>query len=130
MQPLTLTNTGQAPLLLSAPVLSDPADFSLSSGCGSSLTAGASCVISVQFRPASVGNSSANLTLADNSGGVSGAQQTIALTGTGTPLPLPQAALTPTTLAFPQTVVGTSAMSLVAHLSNTERPRLNSGQSP
>ncbi len=122
-----MTNTGEAPLLLSAPTLSDTADFSLSSDCGSSLAAGASCVMAVQFQPTKVGQVTASLTFVDNSGGVSGAQQTVALTGTGTPVPLPRAVLTPGTLAFAQTVMGTSAASLTANLSNTGTAPLELG---
>jgi hypothetical protein len=56
--------------------------FSLvKNGCTSSLAAGLSCQLTLQFAPATTGNFNGLLTLTDNGGG---SPQKIALTGTGT----------------------------------------------
>jgi hypothetical protein len=72
--PLTITNIGF--------VGADPGDYSDTTTCGSSLAVGASCTISVKFKPAATGTRTATLQIVDNSGNV-GSTQTVALTGTG-----------------------------------------------
>jgi len=85
-QPVTLQNTGNTALTLSGITLTgtNPSDFSQTNNCGSSLTASASCTISVTFTPASAASFSATLSVADN---VSGSPQTVTLSGTGTAAP-------------------------------------------
>jgi hypothetical protein len=59
-------------------------DFAIASKtCAGSLAAGASCTITVTFSPSAKGNRVASLTITDNAGGMPGAQQSVALTGTG-----------------------------------------------
>ncbi len=83
-QPVSLTNTGQAPLAVSAVALSgsDPGDFAISSdGCtGQTLAVGASCAVSVDFAPVAAGARSGTLNFSDSAGG---SPQTVTLTGTG-----------------------------------------------
>jgi len=82
-QTATLQNSGNAALSISAITLTgaNPADFSQTNTCGSSLAAGATCTISVVFTPASAASFAATLSVADNS---AGSPQTSALSGTGT----------------------------------------------
>jgi uncharacterized repeat protein (TIGR03803 family) len=83
--------------------------------CGSTLAAGASCTISVAFKPAASGALSGRLSVADSG---AGSPQTVALTGTGL-LPAPTATLTPSTLTFPTTTVGDSSVVQVVTLKDT-----------
>jgi len=88
---VTVTNTGTANLLLSSPALSlsgsGSTDFAIASGttCTASLSIApnGTCVIKVSFSPAAAASYAATLTLTDNSGGVSGATQSVALSGSG-----------------------------------------------
>lgn len=60
----------------------DPADFIVSvNTCGTSISAGASCTVSVEFKPTSTGTRSAILQLNDDGGA---SPQTVALLGNGT----------------------------------------------
>lgn len=113
--PVTLTNTGGSTLTLSGATIggTNASDFAIAANtCGSSVAAAASCTISVTFSPASTVSYSAVLTLTDN---VSGSPQVVNLTGTGI---APGASLTPTVLAFPNTVVGSVGSTLSTSLAN------------
>ena len=81
---LTLANTGGSAARALTVVLSGPAAFAIiADTCGgTSLGAGKSCTVTVQFTPASSGTVTATLTAASKKSGVS---VTDALTGTGTP---------------------------------------------
>ena len=85
---VTLSNTGTAPLTLSA--ITVPAQFALGTGstCGITATtktvaAGASCNINLVFKPTAVGVISGNLSITDNDHGVTSSVQVVTLTGTG-----------------------------------------------
>jgi hypothetical protein len=82
VQTVTLTNTGGLPLAVSKIGLAgaNAAAFSASNNCGTSLAAGRSCTIQVDFLPTNPGSASATLTFADSA---AGAQQTVSLSGTG-----------------------------------------------
>ena len=110
-QTLTLSNPGSAPLLISSIVASG--DFSQTNSCGSSLTAGSSCVITVTFTPAVAGTRSGSLTLTDND--AFGHPQTVSLTGTGL---LSQAVLSPISISFGGQIVGTTSNLQTVTLSN------------
>ena len=114
---ITLSNGGGAALNLVGITIGGAAsaDFSQTNNCGSSLAAGSSCTISVSFTPTSAATFAATVSVADNA---SGSPQTVGLSGTGTPAPVPGAALTPASLSF-TAVVGTTAASQVATLKNT-----------
>ena len=81
-QPVTVRNTGTAPLTITSIVTTG--DYAQTNTCGSSVAAGASCVITVTFNPAATGDRSGTLTITDNDQGVAGSTQTVALTGNGT----------------------------------------------
>ena len=76
----TLTNTGNATLTFNATVSGDFALAGLGT-CGSSLAAGVSCTISVNFTPTATGALSGTLRLTDNAANT---PQTVSLSGTGT----------------------------------------------
>lgn len=82
--PLTLTNNGNAALAITSLTIAgtNANEFAQTNTCGSSLTAGSTCTVTVTFTPANVGARSASLNLSDNA--VGNPSQAIALTGTGT----------------------------------------------
>jgi len=117
-QAVTLTNTGTGALVVASLKLggADPTDFvTTSTACPGTLAPAAACSISITFKPPIAGARTATLTITDNAGNVTGATQTITLTGTGAGTP--QATLGATTLSFPSTAVDSSAgpMSLTLH---------------
>jgi hypothetical protein len=89
----TLSNVSSGVLTLSGVSFSSTAAFSqvdsnkTDCAAGVVLQAGQSCYIAVSFTPNAVGAATATITITDNSGGISGATQTISLTGTGTTVP-------------------------------------------
>lgn len=80
-QTVTVKNTGTAALSLSGISLSgtNATAFKLTNGCGTTLAAGASCAIQVQFAPVVTGSMTATLVIASNA---STTPQVISLTGT------------------------------------------------
>ena len=82
-QTVTLSNPGTATLKVSGITLVgvDPKDFSLSKTCGTKLSKGASCTLSVTFAPSASASLSATVSVADNA---AGSPHTVALSGTGT----------------------------------------------
>lgn len=115
---VTLSNSGGETLLLDSYVLKDTANFTVTTTCGASVAANASCTFAVQLHPQSVGTLNTTLTITDNSGGVKGTQQVVALSGTGVAVPVPQAALAPVSLTFPQTVIHSAASDQIVTLTN------------
>ncbi len=112
--PMTLSNPGTTALTITSISVTgtNAGSFGQSNNCGSSLAVGANCTITVTFTPGSTGSLSAAISVADNA---TGSPQSAAVTGTGT---APQVAFTVSPLAFPSTVVGTSATALSTTLSN------------
>ncbi|HXP71850.1 MAG TPA: choice-of-anchor D domain-containing protein [Candidatus Dormibacteraeota bacterium] len=101
-QPLTVTNL--------TPTGPDANQFALQSNvCGSnSIAGGASCTINVVFAPLAIGPYQAEIDIIDNSGGLTGAKQVIALSGTGVAAS-PIANLSPASLTFGTLAVGTTS---------------------
>lgn len=91
----------------------DKDDFKPTSGCGASLAAGAKCTVSVVFDPAAAGSRSATLTISDTA---TGSPQSVALSGNGTEKPV--AVLSPASLTFTSTSVGSSSAPKVVTLTN------------
>jgi hypothetical protein len=88
-QAVTVTNTGTAALSFTGVTIAGPnaADFSLApaSTCTAAVAPAATCTISVTYKPAAAGTSTATVMIVDN---VTGGTQTIALSGTATPAAL------------------------------------------
>lgn len=85
------------------------------------LAAGGTCKVSLTFAPAAAGNLTAQLSILDNA---TGTPQTAALTGTGTAA-APVVSLTPKSLTFPSTKVGSTSAAKVVTLKNTGKGTLN-----
>jgi trimeric autotransporter adhesin len=83
-QPVTVTNTGTAPLNISGISLggANASSFSQINNCSTTtaLGPGASCTITVAFAPTAAGALTATIGIADNA---SGSPQTVSLSGTG-----------------------------------------------
>jgi hypothetical protein len=75
---VTLMNTGNATLSIASIKVSG--DFSQTNNCGSKVTAGASCTLSVTFKPTATGTRTGAVTITDNA---SPATQTVSLSGSG-----------------------------------------------
>ena len=81
-QQVTLTNIGGAAMAITSIDVTGlgASSFVFANGCGSSLAAGASCIIQGHFTPAAAGALTAAITITDNAGG---SPQTVTLAGTG-----------------------------------------------
>jgi hypothetical protein len=103
---IVLASDGTAPLAVGAPTLSPPnAGFSIaSSTCPASLAPGATCTLSIAFRPTAPGAVSATLSVPTNA---AGSPDTATLSGTGVNGPTAAPALSVGgTLSFDPTTVG------------------------
>ena len=109
----TLKNRGTATLTFSNNfAISGPFAFGGEGTCNLTVAPGASCTISVVFKPTAEGTASGAITLSDNAG-----TQTLALSGSGTaPVTVN---LSPTSLSFPSTAVGASSAIEYSTLTNT-----------
>jgi len=107
---ITFKNTGTAAMAVSSFKFSgtNAAEFEIAGKtCITSLAAGASCTLTLAFKPTAAGTATATFTATDNA---SNSPQSIALTGS-TPI---DATFSPTSLTFPATAVGsTSAVQTV-----------------
>jgi len=81
-QSIVLSNTGNAALTLTSITIAgvNSGDFAQLNNCGTSLAAGAYCIISVTFIPTALATRSATVSIVDNT---PGSPETIGLTGTG-----------------------------------------------
>ncbi len=119
-QVVTVKNTGTAALSLTSISLTgtNASSFLISAKtCGTAAMAvGASCTVSVEFKPAAAGALTASLAIADNA---SGSPQLVKLSGTGVSSSAPTLTLTPTSIAFPGTVVGATSDAQIVTVKNT-----------
>jgi hypothetical protein len=109
-QPVTLTNTGDNPLMLIAVQVSG-GNFTATSGCGATLAGHSSCTIGVASTPTINGATSGVLTVSDQF-----RAQTVSLSGIGTAPPAVQ--LSPTALNFAGTAVGKTSAGQTMQISN------------
>ena len=109
---ITLTNVGTTPLVVTSIVITGPnaGDFAQTHTCGSSLAAGASCSISVTFKPTASGTRAAAVSVTDNA---AGSPQKASLRGFGT-----TAKLSPTSLGFGNVIVGSTSPPQAVTLGN------------
>lgn len=114
-QNVTFTNTGNATMTVSS--VSITGDFADTTNpvtnCGGSLTAGASCTISVTFTPRIAGARTGTLSITDNA---AGSPHTVSLTGTGG---TPTVSLSVTSLTFAGQNVNTTSAGQSVTLTNT-----------
>ena len=134
-QPVTVTNTGTGTLVVSSATIAgaNPNQFTISNGC-STLGAGASCTIDVQFTPTTAGAKTANINIVHNA---AGSPTSVGLSGTAT-VSAPALSLSTASIPFgngvintvsgntPVTVTNTGTANLV--VSNVARAGTNPGQ--
>ena len=120
-QSVTLSNTGNAALTVSSIAVSgtNPGDFTQTNNCGSSVAAGANCVINVTFKPAAAGGRNASISITDNA---IGSPQAVSLSGNGT---APATNISPASITFGSLAVGTPSTAQSVTLSNTGNAPLN-----
>ncbi|MBU3738501.1 MAG: choice-of-anchor D domain-containing protein [Rhodoferax sp.] len=126
VQVVTLTNTGSTTLTGFGVSFYFPSDFTQSTTCGSSLAAGATCTIAVSFSPAAyttdgLGSTRATTAMISSNKG----QATVGFYGTVGPLPRPSLQVSPASLSFPATAVGSSSAAQSVTLTNTGQAPLD-----
>jgi hypothetical protein len=125
-QSVTVKNTGTTSATFTSIGFSgtDANDFAIpSQNCPSPIAAGASCTVSVNFDPGAAGTRTASLVFTDSA---SGSPQTVALTGTGTAAAL-TVTVSPTTLTFASTTVGSTTAAQVVTVKNTSASAVTLG---
>jgi hypothetical protein len=120
-QPVTLSNTGNEALTI-ASIATSSANFGQNNNCPSSLAASGSCTINVTFSPTATGPLTGTLTITDNSNGVAGSTQIVALAGTGINA---GAGLSPTSLSFGNQVIDTTSAIKTVTLTSTGTTNLS-----
>jgi sugar lactone lactonase YvrE len=115
-QAVTLTNTGSLTLVVSNILLggANPDSFVFENTCGSTLAAGATCVIHGHFAPTAAGPLTAVIYIDDTT---TSGQQTITLSGTG--YNPPAVTLSSTSLSFGGQEIETESASKQVTLTNT-----------
>ena len=109
-QSITLTNSGGVPL--TGIQVSIYGDFQLINGCLTSLNAQSACTVGVQYTPHAVGAETGSVVITDDAG-----THTVSLAGTG--IAPATDTLSPTSLIFPATAIGTSASPQTVTLTNS-----------
>jgi hypothetical protein len=110
-QSVLVTNSASTAASIASVAVSG--DFAQTNNCGTSLAPGASCTVSVTFRPTATGTRTGTLTLATSDG-----NSGVSLTGTGT-APGPALSASPGSLSFGTTVVGTTSSAQSVTVQNT-----------
>jgi hypothetical protein len=111
-QVVTLKNTGGAALTVSG--VTATGDFAETNTCGSNVSAGASCAISVTFAPTASGSRNGSITITDNA---ADSPQTVVLAGTG--VAAPAVTLSMASLNFSPQPVGTSSAAQTVTVTNS-----------
>ena len=122
-QKVTLTNTGSATLTIGSITVTGPdaSSFVFANTCGSTLAAGANCLIHGHFAPVATGALTASIQITDDA---PGSPQTISLSGTGLGT---SATLSATSLSYNSVTVNTPSGSQSVTLTNTGNKPLSIG---
>jgi len=128
-QTVTVSNSGNAALAISAVSLagSQAAEFQIAAGttcvAGASVAANASCVVKLTMTPLTAGARSASLAIAHNAAAT---PSTIALNGTGTTAPQPAISLNAASLVFNAQTLGSASPSQSVTVANSGAARRRS----
>ena len=106
----TLTSTGNA-IQFTDITSSNPSEFPITTTCSvpGALAPGATCLVTIQFRPNSAGARSAQITMNTSDAG----RVSIAMSGAGVQATLSQITISPESVSFPNTVVGSTSFTAV-----------------
>ncbi|WP_036517331.1 choice-of-anchor D domain-containing protein [Nevskia soli] len=121
-QTVILSNTGTAPLALSAVALggADAADYTIASGstcaASGSVAINASCIVKIVFTPGAQGARAAALSITHDA---AGSPSQVTLNGTGTAVPMPQLSVNAVSLSFPAQAINTSSAAKTLTVSNS-----------
>jgi hypothetical protein len=118
-QTVTIKNTGTAAVTLTSETITGTRAASFlksATTCGATLAAGATCTVSVEFKPATTGALTASLSVADSA---TGSPQTVALAGTGVAASTLAVSLSPTSLSFASTTEGSTLAAQLVTVKNT-----------
>jgi sugar lactone lactonase YvrE len=120
-QSIQVTNNQTVTLNISSIAISgtNALSFSQVNTCGTALTAGSSCTITVMFTPNTTGANSAIISITDDA---SGSPQTATLFGLGTGS---TATMSPTSLTFKTQAVATTSTAQVVTVTNSGKETLN-----
>ena len=114
--PITVKNTGTAALTFASPSVAITgtvsSDFSQTNTCTGSLAPAATCTIKVTFTPTTIESQTGTVTITDNA---TNSPQAVPITGTGAEAAVD---LSPSALAFPSTVEGTTSAPLTVTVEN------------
>lgn len=121
-RPVTLTNSGTAPLAIGE--IAASGDFAQTNDCPSTLAASAGCTISVTFAPATTGERTGTLTITSNA---ASSPDSIPLDGSGSAPPTPVLALSTTSLDFGNQQTGTISAAQRVTVTNTGDGQLTLG---
>ncbi len=116
-QTVTLTNSGTLVLYITSFEITE--EFDQTNDCGTSVAAGASCIVNFTFSPTAVGTAAGQLTITDDA---PDSPQSIVLTGRGTQ---PAVSLSPANLSFGDQVVGGTSSARSVTLTNSGTATLN-----
>jgi len=108
VQSVSVTNSGNVPLALSAVQVTGP--FAATQNCSNTVAPGASCLVNVSFNPISAGAMAGQLSFVTNLG-----TQVVSLTGTGLQA---QAVTTPGSLTFGNQNINSTSAAQAVTLSN------------
>ena len=117
-QTATFSNSGSAPLTISAISVIGGSDYAVNNDCPigpATLAPGAFCTFTVTFTPTAAGNRSGLVTITHNA---SGSQSYLNLTGVGV-APAPAVTLAPASLNFGNSAVGTASAAQPVTLTNS-----------
>jgi hypothetical protein len=116
-QTITLQNTGKGTLYISSIVaegFTAVSDFAQTNTCGTQVSPGGSCTISVTFTPNGTGTRNGNVTITDNA---QGSPHVVDLTGTGRLVANTFSAMS---LTFPQQQIGVASAPQTITIKNTD----------
>jgi hypothetical protein len=113
-QTVTISNSGTAAASVSS--IAATGDYTLGNTCGTTLTAGANCTITVTFHPNATGTRTGTLTVTSNA---TNSPLTVALSGTGTSAATATLTASPTSLTFGSTTVGSASAAQTVTVTNT-----------
>jgi serine protease len=117
---LRLTNTGKAALQVSSVMISNSQEFAGVQSCTNSpIAPGGTCEITVFFAPTAAGSRAGSLVIKSNI-----PDRTVSLKGTGAASAQPAITISPTSLSFPSTPIGTKSAGLTLKLTNTGKAPL------